>query len=111
MSERDFKAIEWLDGWAKVRGGHGEAARAIKAIVDGFDANVDRLKACEHIADGDDGWEALRNLCPSTAAVARLRDRVTATPFLVCQECRHLISCVQKRTCRLARAGVGAGYA
>jgi len=39
-----------------------------------FDANVDRLKACEHIADGDEGWEALRNECPSTAAVARLRD-------------------------------------
>lgn len=39
-----------------------------------FDANVDRLKACEHVADGDDGWERLRNECPSTAAVARLRD-------------------------------------
>jgi hypothetical protein len=100
MSKRDCKAIEWLDGWAKVRGGHGEAARAIKAIVDEFDANVDRLKACEHIADGDEGWEALRNECPSTAAVARLRDRLT--PFVVCQECRHLIGCVQKRECRRA---------
>jgi hypothetical protein len=39
-----------------------------------FDANVERLKACEHIAVGDEGWEALRNECPSTAAVARLRD-------------------------------------
>jgi hypothetical protein len=43
-----------------------------------FDANVDRLKACEHIADGDEGWEALRNECPSTAAVARLRDALEA---------------------------------
>ena len=39
-----------------------------------FDANVERLKACEHIAEGEEGWEALRNLCPSTAAVASLRD-------------------------------------
>ena len=39
-----------------------------------FDANVNRLKACEHIADGDEGWEKLINECPSTAAVARLRN-------------------------------------
>jgi hypothetical protein len=39
-----------------------------------FDANVERLKACEHIAEGDGGWQVLRNLCPSTAAVAALRD-------------------------------------
>lgn len=38
------------------------------------DAEMERVKACEHIADGDEGWEALRNLCPSTAAVSRLRD-------------------------------------
>lgn len=44
-----------------------------------FDANVNRLKACEHIADGDEGWEALRNECPSTAAVARLRDDLEGT--------------------------------
>ena len=43
-----------------------------------FDANVSRLKACEHIADGDDGWQALRNECPSTAAVSRLRDQYEA---------------------------------
>lgn len=41
-----------------------------------FDANVERLKACEHIAEGEEGWETLRNLCPSTAAVATLRERV-----------------------------------
>lgn len=38
------------------------------------DAEMLRVKACEHIAEGDDGWEALRNECPSTAAVSRLRD-------------------------------------
>lgn len=40
------------------------------------DAQMERLKACEHIADGDDGWEKLEHLCPSTAAVARLRARL-----------------------------------
>lgn len=52
---------------------HTALDEAEKQVVE-FDANVDRLKACEHIADGDDGWERLRNECPSTAAVARLRD-------------------------------------
>jgi hypothetical protein len=47
-----------------------------------FDANVDRLKACEHIADGDEGWQALRNECPSTAAVARLRDAYATTSHI-----------------------------
>ena len=44
--------------------------------AEAFDANVNRLKACEHIAEGDEGWEELRNMCPPTAAVATLRDRV-----------------------------------
>jgi hypothetical protein len=39
-----------------------------------FDLNVERLKACEHIAEGDDGWQSLSNLCPSTTAVANLRE-------------------------------------
>lgn len=39
------------------------------------DAEMERLKACEHIADGDDGWDSLRDLCPSTSAVSALRDR------------------------------------
>lgn len=38
------------------------------------DAQVDRLKACEHIACADEGWRRLRNECPSAAAVAALRD-------------------------------------
>lgn len=41
------------------------------------DKEMERVKACEHIADGDEGWERVRNLCPSTAAVARLQDRFT----------------------------------
>lgn len=32
------------------------------------------VKACEHIAEGMEGWEVLRNECPSAAAVASLRD-------------------------------------
>lgn len=38
------------------------------------DAEVERIKACEHIAAGDERWELLRNECPSTAAVATFRD-------------------------------------
>lgn len=33
-----------------------------------------RVKACEHIAEGEPGWQKLRNTCPSTIAVATLRD-------------------------------------
>ena len=56
---------------------HGAVARAERAEAE-RDAEMERVKACEHIADGDDGWEKVRNLCPSTAAVARLRDRYAA---------------------------------
>lgn len=42
-------------------------------LVTASDLQMERLKACEHIADGDEGWEKLEQLCPSTAAVARLR--------------------------------------
>ena len=52
---------------------------AARGDEEAFDANVNRLKACEHIADGDEGWETLRNECPSTAAVARLRDQLIAS--------------------------------
>jgi hypothetical protein len=38
-----------------------------------WDEEMLRLKACEHIAEGEDGWQRLRNECPSTAAVAVLR--------------------------------------
>ncbi len=41
------------------------------------DAEMLRVKACEHIAEGDEGWEKLVNICPSTMAVAALRDQLT----------------------------------
>lgn len=37
------------------------------------DEEMERVKACEHIAEGDEGWERLKDLCPSTVAVAALR--------------------------------------
>lgn len=70
-------------------------AEAYAQLVREHDAQVDRLKACEHIALGDEGWEVLRNECPSTAAVAALRDRahLLATPVTVTsQECRQIYS-------------------
>lgn len=45
------------------------------------DAEMERVKACEHIAEGDmegNDWRILRNICPSTAAVAALRDKYEA---------------------------------
>jgi hypothetical protein len=39
-----------------------------------YDEQVNLVKACEHIAEGTEGWQKLRNECPSTAAVAALRD-------------------------------------
>lgn len=42
------------------------------------DEEMERVKACEHIAEGDmegNDWRILRNICPSTAAVATLRDK------------------------------------
>lgn len=38
------------------------------------DMEMERVKACEEIANGEEGWQQLRNLCPSTMAVAKLRD-------------------------------------
>lgn len=46
-----------------------EAASASKKA----DEEMERVKACEHIAEGDEGWEVLTQICPSTAAVAALR--------------------------------------
>lgn len=50
-----------------------EIEREFHRIERAHDEQMERLKACEHIADGDDGWEKLSELCPSTAAVSRLR--------------------------------------
>lgn len=51
-----------------------EALPVIRELVVKSDAEMERVKACEHIAEGDDGWPELRDICPSTAAVAKLRD-------------------------------------
>lgn len=55
---------------------------ALPALLDELDSlrarhneQVDLTKACEHIAEGEPGWEKLANLCPSTAAVTALRAR------------------------------------
>lgn len=69
---------------------HGEQLRAEAAdhiatlqreaeeAAGAFDANVLRLKACECIAEGEEGWQTVRDACPSAAAVATLRDQFEA---------------------------------
>ena len=74
-AERAEARVVELEALCKAQ--HGAVARAERAEAE-RDAEMERVKACEHIADGDDGWEKVRNLCPSTAAVARLRDRYAA---------------------------------
>jgi hypothetical protein len=49
----------------------------VQRLGDKSDAEMLRVKACEHIALGEGDWERLRNECPSTAAVAALRDAYT----------------------------------
>ncbi len=82
-------------------------------IVNEFDANVNRLKACEHIADGDEGWEKLRNECPSTAAVARLRAKnaelVAAHAAELGSICAHVTELLARIDTALAAAGQGSG--
>lgn len=57
-------------------------ADARQASQQAYDAQMLNLKACEHIAEGDEGWEKLRNICHSTMAVAALRDSIaSARPF------------------------------
>ncbi|MGH9931017.1 MAG: hypothetical protein ACREA9_17555 [Pyrinomonadaceae bacterium] len=41
-----------------------------------IDAEMELLKAREHIAEGDEGWEKLAGLCPSTSAVAAIRSQL-----------------------------------
>lgn len=48
----------------------------LRTVQEKSDAEMERVKACEHIAEGDEGWESLANICPSTAAVAALRIRL-----------------------------------
>jgi hypothetical protein len=64
----------------------GSAQERIDRLVAERDAEMERVKACEHIAEGEPGWEVLRNLCPSTAAVATLRDRLKLLALLDSEE-------------------------
>lgn len=50
-----------------------ECKRQYAQMADERDAEMLRTKACEAIAEGQEGWERLTNECPSTAAVAALR--------------------------------------
>ena len=52
--------------------------REAEEAAGAFDANVLRLKACECIAEGEEGWQTVRDACPSAAAVATLRDQFEA---------------------------------
>lgn len=58
----------------------------LKELEARAEAEMLRVKACEHIAEGDEGWERLRNECPSTMVVAALRDR-----FVVSEAARRTI--------------------
>lgn len=62
---------------------HDRAIHRWAKAVEERDAEMERVKACEHIAEGEEGWEALQNLCPSTAAVASLREEHDALSITV----------------------------
>lgn len=47
------EAMVWLDSWTKVRGGHGECARSIKAEIDRLRVALRAVRACT-----DDSWRA-----------------------------------------------------
>lgn len=57
--------------------------RERNAAVTKADAEMLRVKACEHIAYGEGNWGNFRNMCPSTAAVAWLRDHTLRLRALV----------------------------
>lgn len=73
MSKATTDADKRAEGWRRERD---------SAIVKA-DAEMLRVKACEHIAYGEGDWEKLRNVCPSTAAVAWLRDHAMTLRALV----------------------------
>jgi hypothetical protein len=53
----------------------GDVARYIEQLRQRLDEGEERSKACDHIAEGLEGWQVLRNLCMSTQSVAALRDQ------------------------------------
>lgn len=72
------EALEFSDGPVvadlTIRRHFKNLAAAYRRAQADSDAEMERVKACEHIAEGDEGWEKLRDLCPSTTAVSLLRD-------------------------------------
>jgi hypothetical protein len=54
----------------------GEIIAALNVLCEKSTAEMLRVKMCEHIAEGEEGWNQpeCRNVCPSTMAVAKLRD-------------------------------------
>ncbi len=77
ISHENFERFAYRN-WSRLLDHIATLQRSADESALAFDANVERLKACEHIAEGDEDWRALRNLCPSTAAVADLRDALDA---------------------------------
>ncbi len=71
LAAKSLEAAEYMEDGLKMQ------AQLAKANLDA-DAEMERVKACEHIAENEPGWEKLRNLCPSTAAVASMRDQLAA---------------------------------
>lgn len=78
---------EWCDNGAHPLNRVSAAIEMAKAALTVFPPQSDacrkcddemlRVKMCEHIAEGEEGWNRpeCRNVCPSTAAVASLRDK------------------------------------
>ena len=52
---------------------YADLEKRIEELGRKSDEEMERVKACEHIAEGENGWEQVSNLCPSTAAVSVLR--------------------------------------
>lgn len=71
-----------------------------------LNAAEERSKACDQIAEGDEGWEVLRNLCMSTMSVASLRDE-----YEQFREALHSIECpgdgATKLPCCIAAEALG----
>lgn len=70
----------------------------------GFNAGLRQKQAADvkPPMTGDDALRVFKPLPPDEAALLREYGEGDAAPFLVCQECRHLIGCVMNRTCRVA---------
>jgi hypothetical protein len=73
-------------------------------VIEKADSEMLLVKACEHIAEGEEGWEKLRNECPSTMAVATLRDKYEANKKTL-DYVRERLKGIEERL--IARLGLG----